>query len=92
MASHTGCELVEAVGFILCGVTFDLPWVRITRIPHRGQNAFGLVRYELVIGTPDVPAEDLRRAYTAFQKAQDPESHGRRPRRRAKGGDTDGKP
>ena len=82
MMRYTGCRIEEAVGFILAGVTFTLPWVQITRVPMRGTNAFGLVRYEIVVGSPDVPGEDIRKAYIAFRKNHDPESANRRPRRR----------
>lgn len=91
MVRYTGCRLEEAIGFILAGVTFTLPWVQITRTPMRGTNTFGLVRYEIVVGSPDVPGEDIRKAYIAFRKNYDPESANRRPRRRTRGGDTDGK-
>lgn len=85
MVRYTGCRLEEAIGFILAGVIFTLPWVQITRAPMRGTNTFGLVRYEIVVGSPDVPGEDIRKAYIAFRQSHDPESANRRPRRRAGG-------
>jgi hypothetical protein len=91
LASHamdlerqTGARVVQAVGFLLCDVLFDLPWVRVDRIPERGQSRTGTVRYSITVGSPFVSADDVRRCYSATQRLLDPEGSSitKRPRRK----------
>jgi hypothetical protein len=64
IAEGTGVRPAEAVCFLLTGITPMLPWVRVTTDRHgrRGDKS-DRVTFTIVVGSPDVPLDDVRKAY-----------------------------
>ena len=59
LGERTGCSEEEVCAFLMCDVPLRLPWVSLDYAPA-SQIARPII---LTIGTPDVPADDVRRAY-----------------------------
>lgn len=66
LAEKTGCEAAEATMFLLCDVVPDLPWLEAVVIEYDSgrRNAFSIY-----VGSPLVPAEDVRRFYVQLREA-----------------------
>ena len=75
VAKKTGCSEAEATMFLLCDQTPELPWLEAQVFEFRSNRRRAFV---IGVGSPLVPAEDLRRFYVQVrEQATVPESGGR---------------
>lgn len=66
LAKQTGCSLPQATMFLLCDVVPQLPWLsyQVYRYDEGRRHAFNIH-----VGSPLVPAEDVRRFYIMVRDA-----------------------
>jgi hypothetical protein len=81
LAKQTGCSLPQATVFLLCDATPQLPWLsyQVYRYDKGRRHAFNIH-----VGSPLVPAEDVRRFYLAVRDAATKPRDGRSQTRRGR--------
>lgn len=65
MACDLDCPESDAVGFLLTGRPFDLPWIDVLSASTSGPIG---MRFSIRIGVSDITAEDVRTVYSAARR------------------------